>query len=141
MPTRKASAEWKGDLKSGQGHLRLGSGLFDADYGFGNRFGEEPGTNPEELIGAALAACYSMALSAELGKAGFTPEEIHTEASVEIAKQGDGFAVTRIDLDVKASVLDMNENKFDQIAQTVRKQCPVAKALAGTTIHLKSALQ
>src|SRR2546421_574653 len=102
MPTRKASAEWAGELKTGQGKLKSGSGVINADYGFGKRFEEEPGTNPEELIGAALAGCYSMALSAELGKAGLKPEKIDTSAGVEIARQEGGFAVTHIDLDVKA---------------------------------------
>src|SRR5262249_49792072 len=137
MPTRNASAQWNGDLKGGAGHLRLGSGLFDADYGFANRFGAEPGTNPEELIRARLASCFSMPLSADLGREGFTPEQINTEAAVEIAQQGGGFAITHIDLTVSAKVSKIDPHAFSQIAEGTKKNCPVAKALSGTTINLK----
>lgn len=141
MPARNASAQWNGDLKSGKGKIRLGSGAFSGAYGFNTRFGEEPGTNPEELIGAGLAACYAMALSAELGRAGLTADKIEVSADTSIEKQENGFAITHIDLNVSADVPGADDNQFNQIAQTVRHECPVAKALSGTTINLKPSLK
>src|SRR4051812_2619893 len=98
MPSRKADAVWEGDLKAGKGSIKLGSGAWNGSYSFGTRFENSPGTNPEELIAAAHAACYSMALSAGLGKAGFAPQRISTKADVTIDKVGEGFKITRIKL-------------------------------------------
>src|SRR2546421_3796582 len=96
MPTRNAEAVWEGDLKSGSGRVKLGSGAFEGKYSFATRFEEAPGTNPEELIGAAHAGCYSMALSAGLGKAGFQPKRVHTTAKGYLEKGAGGVAITRI---------------------------------------------
>src|SRR5262247_1585503 len=104
MAKRKASAVWEGTLREGKGKVRLGSGAFEGQYSFGSRFEEGTGTNPEELIGAAHAGCYSMALSAGLGRAGFTPTRVATHARVHIEKVGDGFKITRIELDNESQV-------------------------------------
>ncbi|HEV2845233.1 MAG TPA: OsmC family peroxiredoxin, partial [Thermoanaerobaculia bacterium] len=99
MPIRKANAVWEGGLKDGQGRVSLGSGAFEGRYSFGSRFEEAGGTNPEELIGAAHAGCFSMALSAGLGKAGLSPKRVATSAKVHLEKVGEGFKITRIELD------------------------------------------
>src|SRR3954447_2275407 len=104
MPVRSAKAVWEGGLKDGQGKVSLGSGAFEGKYSFASRFEEAGGTNPEELIAAAHAGCFSMALSAALGRANFTPERIHTTAAVHLEKVGDAFAITRIELDCEATV-------------------------------------
>ena len=98
MPVRKANAVWEGGLKDGHGTVKLGSGAFEGRYSFGSRFEEAGGTNPEELIGAAHAGCFSMALSAGLGRAGFTPTRVATTAKVHLEKVGEGFKITRIEL-------------------------------------------
>ena len=140
MPIRNAEAEWKGNLIEGQGHLKLGTGAFEGAYTFRSRMENGPGTNPEELIGAAHAACYSMALSAGLAKAGNTPKRVHTTAAVHFDKVGDGFAITSIDLKVDAEVPGIDAAKFQEFAEGAKKNCPVSKALAGTTIHLQASL-
>ena len=104
MPVRKASAVWEGSLKEGQGTVKLGSGAYEGPYSFGSRFEEAGGTNPEELIGAAHAGCFSMALSAGLGRAGFTPTRVATTAKVHLEKVGEGFKITRIELDNESTV-------------------------------------
>src|SRR6184192_497109 len=104
MPTRNAEAVWEGDLKGGNGRVKLGSGAFEGKYSFATRFEEAPGTNPEELIGAAHAGCFSMALTAALGRGGFSPKRVFTKAAVHLEKVGDAFAITRIDLDCEAEV-------------------------------------
>src|SRR3954467_11374682 len=112
MPTRRANAVWEGDLKSGSGMMKLGSGAFEGNYSFGTRFEGAPGTNPEELIGAAHAGCFSMALSAALGKGGHQPTRIHTTANVHLEKVGEGFGITRIDLDCEAEVPGISDEEF-----------------------------
>src|SRR4051812_18939366 len=114
MPTRHASAVWEGDLKGGKGNFKGASGAISGPYSFGTRFEEAPGTNPEELIGAAHAACYSMALAAGLGKAGFKPERVSTTADVTIDKVGDGFKITKIVLKTEAKVPNIDDNQFRQ---------------------------
>src|SRR4051794_15787584 len=109
MPTRHASAVWEGDLKGGKGSIKLASGAFNGSYSFGTRFEESPGTNPEELIAAAHAACYSMALAAGLGKQGHKPERVSTSADVTIEKVGEGFKITRILLKTEAKVPGIDE--------------------------------
>jgi osmotically inducible protein OsmC len=140
MPTRTADAEWKGDLQTGQGHMRLGSGAFDGTYDFRSRMGDGAGTNPEELIGAAHAGCFSMALSAGLGAAGFKPERIATHAQVHFGQVEGGFAITRMDLTTEASVPCIDAAAFQEQAQTAKKNCPVSKALAGVEITLDAKL-
>jgi lipoyl-dependent peroxiredoxin len=138
--TRKAQAQWNGDLKAGKGEMSLGSGAFKGAYSFGTRFEGAPGTNPEELIGAAHAGCFSMALSAALGKAGFTPKSVRTNATVTLDKVGEGFQITRIDLDTEASIPGIDDAKFQEIAKGAKENCPVSKALASTPIHLQAVL-
>jgi lipoyl-dependent peroxiredoxin len=140
MAVRKAEAEWKGSLREGEGHLKLGSGAFDGKYSFKTRFEDAPGTNPEELIGAAHAGCFSMALSAGLGRAGYEPKRIHTMATVHLEKVGDAFGITRIELDCDADIPDIDQSTFQQQAKTAKENCPISKALSGVEITLKAKL-
>lgn len=138
MPARRAEAEWRGDLKTGKGNLKVGSGAFELPYTFRDRFEDGKGTNPEELIGAAHAGCFSMALSADLTGAGHPPDRIHTVATVTIDKVADGFAITRIDLVTEGKVPGIDAAEFQRRAEGAKKGCPVSKALAGTQITLKA---
>src|SRR5258706_4945355 len=131
MAARKADAEWTGGLKDGAGVVRLGSGTFEGKYSFATRFEDAPGTNPEELIAAAHAGCFSMALTAGLGRAGFNPKRVHTTASVSLAKVGDAFAITRIELDCEAEVPGIDDAAFQEQAKAAKENCPVSKALRG----------
>ena len=140
MPIRKAEAEWKGNLFEGQGRMKLGTGAYEGPYTFKSRMEDGPGTNPEELIAAAHAGCFSMALSAGLAKGGFPPKRVHTEASVHFDKVGEGFAITAIDLKTEADVPGIDEARFQEFAAGAKKNCPVSKALAGTTITLQATL-
>jgi len=140
MPTRKASATWEGDLTSGRGTMRLGSGAFEGPFSFATRMGDTPGTNPEELIGAAEAGCFSMALAAGLGKAGFKPRRIASSAEVSLDKVGEGFKITRIRLRTEAEVPGIDEKTFREHAEKTKSTCPVSQALAGTTIELEARL-
>jgi len=141
MAVRSAEAEWKGSLREGAGRMKLGSGAFEGSYSFPSRFESGAGTNPEELIGAAHAGCYSMALSAGLGKAGFTPTRIHTVARVHLEKVGEGFGITRIELETEAEVPGIGAAAFQEQAEGAKKGCPVSKALAATEITLKATLK
>jgi osmotically inducible protein OsmC len=140
MATRKATAQWDGNLQQGRGTMSLGSGAFKGQYSFASRFEEGAGTNPEELIGAAHAGCFSMAFAAGLGKAGFQPKRVSTTATVQLLKQGEGFAITSIELDTEAEVPGIDPAKFQELAEGAKKGCPVSKALAGTDIKLKARL-
>jgi osmotically inducible protein OsmC len=140
MPIRNAEAEWNGSIIDGKGHMKLGSGAFDGPYSFRSRMEEGPGTNPEELIGAAHAGCYSMALSAILGRAGLTPTRIHTKAAVKFEKVEGGFSITNIELTVEAEIPGTDAAAFEQFAETAKANCPVSRALAGTHITLRSTL-
>jgi osmotically inducible protein OsmC len=140
MPTRSASAIWEGDLKGGKGRMKLGSGAYEGQYSFGSRFESGTGTNPEELIGAAHAGCFSMALSAGLGRAGITPKRISTDATVHLEKVGESFAITKIQLRTQAEIPGIDEKTFREHAETAKKNCPVSKALAGTQIELDARL-
>jgi lipoyl-dependent peroxiredoxin len=140
MPRRKAEAVWEGTLKEGHGKVRLGSGAFEGSYSFGTRFEESPGTNPEELIGAAHAGCFSMALSAALGRNGFSPRRIATTADVTLEKVGEGFKITGILLKTRAEIPGVDEAKFRELAEGAKKGCPVSQALAGTDIKLEATL-
>lgn len=127
---RTASAEWKGGLKDGSGTLSTASTLLsNAQYSFSTRFEQGVGTNPEELIAAAHAGCFSMALSGQLGRAGFTPESIRTEATVTLDKTDNGFAITAVHLDVKAKVPGADQSAFDKAANAAKEGCPVSKVL------------
>lgn len=131
MPTRDGTAEWKGDLKGGSGTVSVASGLFDARYSFSTRFEEEPGTNPEELIGAAHAGCYSMAFSNMLAEAGHTAESVRTTAKVHLRFVDGAPTIARIDLVVEGRVPGITEEQFASLAQAAKEGCPVSRALAG----------
>ncbi len=124
----------------GSGHMKLGTGAYDGPFTFKSRMENGAGTNPEELIAAAHAGCYSMAFSASLGKAGFTAQRVHTSASVHFEKLEAGFTITSIDLEMEAEVPGIDEAKFLEIAEGAKKGCPVSKALAATPITLKARL-
>ena len=136
MPVRSSEAEWAGNLTEGKGSIKLGSGAFEGKYDWGSRSGDAPGTNPEELIGAAHAGCFTMALSAQLGNAGFTPTRLHTTAKVHLIKNETGFVIPKIELELEGEVPGMDAAMFDQHAHTAKANCPVSKALAGTEITL-----
>ena len=141
MPTRKAEAEWKGNLAEGSGRLKVGSGAFDGPYSFKSRFGEgQAATNPEELIGAAHAGCFTMALTAQLSRTGITPTRIHTGAKVTLEKVGEQFSITRIELETEANIPGIDNATFQKYALEAKQGCPVSKALAGTQIHLQATL-
>ena len=130
MPTRKADATWTGTMKEGSGTLSVESGAFkNVPYDWRSRFETGATTNPEELIGAAHAACFSMALSLGLGNAGFTAESIQTEAAVRLEKVGDGFAITHSDLVCVAKVPNIDDKTFAEIAEQTKSGCPVSKVL------------
>lgn len=139
MPVRKAEAEWKGNLTEGKGHLKLGSGAFEGEYSFASRFNEDgtAATNPEELIGAAHAGCFTMALDAALTKAGHSPERLHTSAKVRLDKVGEGFEITKITLELEGEVPNLSKEEFETFAHNAKANCPVSKALAGTEIELE----
>ena len=137
MPTRHAEATWTGDLKTGNGNYKGQSGAINGTYNFNTRFGEQPGTNPEELIGAAHASCFSMALAAGLGKAGHQPKRVSTTADVTIDKVGEGFKITKIVLKTQGEVPGIDEKTFKQFAEQTKTGCPVSQALSATPIELQ----
>jgi lipoyl-dependent peroxiredoxin len=141
MAVHGASAEWKGSLKEGAGKMRLGSGAFEGPYTFVSRFETGPGTNPEELIGAAHAGCFSMALAAALGRAGHTPTSIKTNAKVHLGASEAGPTITQIDLEVEGQVPGIDQATFQQFADGAKTGCVVSRALAGVkTITLTAKL-
>ncbi len=140
MAVKKGKAVWEGKLVEGQGTVEVESGLFKSPYSFLTRFGDEKGTNPEELIGAAHAACYSMAFAFILEQKGFTPIRISTEANVHIDKVSEGFKITKILLVTKGEVPQIEEETFLQYAQEAKTNCPVSQALSATPIFLEAAL-
>ncbi len=140
MPVRKAQAVWQGDLKSGTGNISLPSGAFNGKYSFQTRFEETPGTNPEELIAAAHASCFSMALSHELASAGHTPKRVSTTAAVTLDKVPDGFGITKIILTTEGEVPGIDEKTFIDFAQKAKVGCPISKALSATPIELVAKL-
>ncbi len=141
MPSRTSSARWEGSLKEGKGTLKMESGAYEGPYSFPSRFESGNGTNPEELIAAAHAGCYSMAFSAGLGKAGFTPKSVDTKATVTLEAVEGGFGITKIDLVMEAVIPDIDEATFQKEAAGAKDGCPVSKALAGPTISLKATLK
>ena len=141
MPARTANARWEGGLKDGKGNMRLGGGAFDGQYSFSSRFEEGVGTNPEELIAAAHAGCYSMAFSGGLERAGFPPNSVETEAKVHLSPaEGGGFRISRIDLVTNAEVPGIDEEAFQKAAQAAKEGCPVSKALAAVEITVDATL-
>lgn len=140
MPTRNAEAVWGGDLTTGKGTITLGSKAFSGAYDWRGRSGDGAGTNPEELIAAAHAGCFSMALSHQLAGAGKPPTRIHTTAKVTLEKVGEGFSITRIDLDCQATIPGIDDATFQKLANGAKEGCPVSKALSATPIHLTAKL-
>ena len=140
MPVRKADAVWEGGLKGGHGQVSLGSGAWSGSYSFGSRFAEAQGTNPEELIGAAHAGCFAMALSAGLERAGHAPRRVAATAKVHLVTGGDGPRISRIELHVDAEVPGIDDATFQQLARQAKEGCPVSKALAATEITLEAHL-
>lgn len=138
--SRTASADWQGNIKEGSGTISTSSGaLKEQPFGFNTRFEQEPGTNPEELVGAAHAGCYSMALSLNLTENGFVASQIDTSAEVILEKQGEGFAITTVHLTVKAKVPGIDADTFAALAEKTKKGCPVSKVL-NADITLKAEL-
>jgi osmotically inducible protein OsmC len=131
MPTRRASAAWEGGLRSGKGSYKTASGLVGGTYGFGSRFEEAPGSNPEELLAAAHAACFSMALSAGLERAGTIPTRVATDAACTVEKVGDAFKITKMKLVVRGKVPGMDQAAFLAAAEAALAGCPVSGALKG----------
>jgi osmotically inducible protein OsmC len=140
MLVRKATAAWEGGLKNGKGTMSFGSGAYKGSYSFASRFEQGPGTNPEELIGAAHAGCFSMALSLVLEQAGFKPERIDTTARVSLDKVPEGFKITTIELETAGRVPGIDEKTFKEKAEAAKKGCPVSVALTGVEIKLQARL-
>jgi osmotically inducible protein OsmC len=127
---KTASAHWQGSIKEGTGHISTQSGALDkTPYGFKTRFSDKPGSNPEELLGAAHAACFSMALSKELGDLGLTAESIDTSAEVTLDKQADGFAITAVHLILRAAIPGADQERFEQAALAAKAGCPLSKVI------------
>jgi osmotically inducible protein OsmC len=142
VPTRKASAVWEGGLKGGRGEFNGESGAISGDYSFGSRFENAGGSNPEELLAAAEAACFSMALALGLEKKGTPAESVRTEAACTVEKVGDGFSITRMQLNVSARVPGIDNDAFQQIAAATKDGCPVSKAIAGNVdIQMNATLE
>lgn len=142
MTINKASAHWQGNLPEGKGEMELGNGGFKGQFSFKTRFEGEKGTNPEELIAAAHASCFSMAFSHQLATAGFTPKSVKTTASVKLDKVDGGFAITQIVLDTDADVPGISEAQFNELGEKAKTGCPVSKALAAVgDITLNARLQ
>jgi osmotically inducible protein OsmC len=140
MPTRQAHARWEGTIKEGKGTVNFGNGGFNGPYSFASRFEEETGTNPEELLGAAHASCFAMALSLILGSAGFEPDYVDATAHVTVTPQGGGFKITKSHIVCEAKVPGIDQAAFVGHAETAKAGCPVSQALAGTEITLEAKL-
>jgi lipoyl-dependent peroxiredoxin len=140
MLTRKSTASWYGNLKSGRGEMQVGKDVCNTSYTFATRFENTPGTNPEELVGAAIAGCFSMAFSGNLEKKGYHPDKITTVASVSLDKKESGFEITGIELTSNAIVGNIDENKFSEIAEDTKNNCPVSKLYKGAPIKLNAHL-
>ncbi|MDQ3393004.1 MAG: OsmC family protein [Bacteroidota bacterium] len=141
MITRKSNAKWEGGLKGGNGKLELGSKAFSGQYSFQSRFEEGTGTNPEELIAAAHAGCFSMFLSAVLEKEGHEPQSVTTEAQVKMEKIGEGFKITQIVLISSAEVPGISKDDFQKLAEVSKKGCPISQALSAVDIKLEATLK
>ncbi|WP_420129361.1 OsmC family peroxiredoxin [Longimicrobium sp.] len=141
MPTRKASATWEGGLRGGTGSFRGESGAIDASYSFGSRFTDAGGSNPEELLAAAEAACFSMALAAGLEAAGTPATRVHTDAACTVEKVEDGFKITTMRLTVRAQIPGVDDATFQKAAEDTKKNCVVSKALSSVDIQLQATLE
>ena len=141
MPVRTAEAEWKGDLPKGSGTIKTQTGSYQGGYSFGSRFEEGKGSNPEELIAAAHAGCFSMAFSNQLAKAGFPPDSVKTTAKVHLDKGDAGFSITKIELVTRAKVPGVDEKTFREKAEAAKTGCPVSKALQAVDITLDARLE
>ena len=142
MPDRTGRAVWEGDLRAGTGTVALGSGAYEGPYSFSSRFEDGAGTNPEELIGAAHAGCFSMALAAGLSRAGFSPTRIETTANVKLSQADTGgFRISRIELTTEAIVPGIEDEEFQEQAESAKQNCPVSQALSGTGITLNATLK
>ncbi len=141
MPARTADAEWKGGLRDGSGSMRFGSGAFEGAYSFASRFEEGTGTNPEELIAAAHAGCFSMAFAGALGRAGHDPEQVQTSAVVHLEKTDAGMTITRIELTTEATVPGIDDAEFQKVGAEAKANCPVSRLLAAAEISLKATLR
>jgi osmotically inducible protein OsmC len=137
MQIRTSEASWEGPLKEGKGRFWTESGEVSGVFAVPTRFEDRPGTNPEELIGAALASCFSMALAADLGSAGHVPEAVRTVAMVRLNKEDNGFAITGIDLDAEATVPVIEASELESIARSTKENCPIGKAFAAVPITLR----
>lgn len=140
MPARQAEATWQGTLQEGSGTMKLGSGAYEGAFSFKSRFDEGTGTNPEELIGAAEAGCFTMALSARLARNGFTVNNVHTTAHVYLEKVDDAFSITRIHLVNESNIGGIDDAAFQEHAAETKKSCIVSRALAGVEITLEAKL-
>jgi osmotically inducible protein OsmC len=140
MINRTANAKWEGDLKSGKGSIKLGSGAFEGKYSFGTRFEDAAGTNPEELIGAAHAGCFTMALSHALAGAGHVPTSVETTATVHLDKVGDGMSITGIDLVTAGRVAGLSAAEFQRFAEDAKANCIVSRALAAVPMTVAATL-
>jgi osmotically inducible protein OsmC len=141
MPIRSANAVWEGDLAHGHGTMRTATASFEGPYTFASRFQEGKGVNPEELIGAAHAGCFSMALSHGLAQGGHTPRRVSTTAKVHLDKGDAGFRITTIELNCEADVPGISGEEFQKAAEDARVNCPVAQALKGVEIKLQAVLK
>jgi osmotically inducible protein OsmC len=140
MPVRNASAVWEGSLKDGKGTMQMASGAYKGAYSYTSRFEEGTGTNPEELVAAAHAGCFSMALSANLGRADYIPERIATTAHLKLEKTDAGFTITAIHLETEAKVPGIDAETFQEQAEAAKANCPVSRALKAVEITLNAKL-
>jgi osmotically inducible protein OsmC len=140
MPTRSSSAQWSGNLARGNGTMSLGSGAFEGPYSFASRFEDGDGTNPEELIAAAHAGCFSMALANVLSQAGHEPDSVQTTAEVHLDKDDGGFSITRSELTTEVKVEGLDDEEFQQHADEAKRTCPVSRALGAIEVGLNAKL-
>jgi osmotically inducible protein OsmC len=140
MPKRTAQAEWSGDLPGGKGRMEFGGGAFEGQYSYGSRFEEGEGTNPEELIAAAHAGCFSMQLAGVLGAAGHVPDSVRTTAKISLDKEGEGFSITRSELETEVEVGGLEDEEFQRHATEAKEICPVSRALGAIEIGLQARL-
>jgi osmotically inducible protein OsmC len=140
MLLRRAEAGWQGTVRSGQGQIALGSGAFTGPYSYRTRMQGGRETNPEELLGSALAACFTMSLAAQLGLVQHPPTSIQTSATVQLTVERDGYVIPQIELAVEAQIPGIDEESFQHIVQRARQHCPMEKALAGTNIQVRAVL-
>jgi lipoyl-dependent peroxiredoxin len=140
MPTRSAEAEWQGDLRGGNGKMAFGSGAFEGQYSFKSRFEEGEGTNPEELIAAAHAGCFSMQLASLLSQAGHEPDSVRTTARVALEPEDGGFGIERSDLSTEVAVGGLDDGEFQKYADEAKRTCPVSRALGAIEVGLEARL-